>query len=257
MKTTKMPMIREDQVVVITGSGRGLGRACAEHLVAQGVRVVIAEIDESLGSDTARRLQDQGGDAIFIHTDVASQDSVEAMTSEVLRTWGHIDGLVANAALANSVGGALYHEITVEQWDRLMQVNVRGTWLTCRAIAPHMQEHKRGSIVTISSDTTQWGSPRLLHYVTSKGAVEAFTRAMARELGPDGVRINCVAPGLLNNEATSGVPAAKREWNIRNRAIAREGTPSDIASLISFLLSDEASFITGQLIVVDGGLVFH
>jgi NAD(P)-dependent dehydrogenase (short-subunit alcohol dehydrogenase family) len=120
-----------------------------------------------------------------------------------------------------------------------------------------MQKRKSGSIVTISSDTAMWGSPKLLHYVTSKGAIEAFTRAMAREVGADGVRINCVAPGLLNNDATAGVPGAKREWNIQNRAIHREGEPKDIVGLVSFLLSDDASFITGQLIVADGGLVFH
>jgi NAD(P)-dependent dehydrogenase (short-subunit alcohol dehydrogenase family) len=102
-----------------------------------------------------------------------------------------------------------------------------------------------------------WGSPKLLHYVTSKGAIEAFTRAMARELGSDNVRINCVAPGLLNNEATSGVPQAKRDWNIQNRALKREGSPQDIVGLVSFLLSDEAAFITGQVIVADGGLIFH
>ena len=139
----------------------------------------------------------------------------------------------------------------------LNEFNVRGTWLTCSAVAPHMLSRKQGSIVTISSDTASWGSPKLLHYVTSKGAIEAFTRAMARELGPDGVRINCIAPGLLNNEATAGVPQAKRDWNIQNRAIQREGTPQDIVGLVSFLLSDEASFITGQLIVADGGLILH
>ena len=245
-----------DRVFVVTGAGRGLGRAFAERFVSDGAHVVIAEIDAALGAVTARGLCEQGGDATFIETDVASEESVEAMSDEVLRRWGRIDGLVANAGLANSVGGAAYNELSVEQWDRMMQVNVRGTWLTCRAVAPHMQKRRQGSIVTISSDTTMWGSPRLLHYVTSKGAIEAFTRAMARELGSDGVRINCVAPGLLNNEATAGVPRAKREWNIQNRSLHREGSPEDIVGLVSFLLSDDACFITGQVIVADGGLVF-
>jgi NAD(P)-dependent dehydrogenase (short-subunit alcohol dehydrogenase family) len=198
-----------------------------------------------------------GAEAIFIETDVSSKEAADGMAETVLDKWGQIDGLVANAGLANSVGGATYAEIAVAEWDRIMEVNVRGTWLTCCAVAPHMQKRRKGSIVTISSDTAMWGSPKLLHYVTSKGAVEAFTRAMARELGSDGVRINCVAPGLLNNDATSGVPAAKRQWNIQNRAIPREGTVDDIAGVVSFLLSDDASFITGQLIVADGGLVFH
>ena len=194
---------------------------------------------------------------MFIETDVSSKEMTDTMAARVLSKWGQIDGLVANAALADSVGGSTYNEIALAQWDHMMEVNVRGTWLTCCAVAPHMQRRRRGSIVTISSDTTLWGSPKLLHYVTSKGAVEAFTRAMARELGSDGVRINCVAPGLLDNEATAGVPRSKRDWNIQNRAIRREGLSQDIVGLVSFLLSDEASFITGQLIVANGGLVFH
>ena len=247
----------QDKVIIVTGAGRGLGRAYAERLASEGARVAIAEIDAAAASGTAAETQGRGADAIFIETDVSSKEGTEAMAARVLETWGRIDGLVANAGLANSVGGAAYNEISVEQWDHMMEVNVRGTWLTCCAVAPHMQNRKKGSIVTISSDTATWGSPKLLHYVTSKGAIEAFTRAMARELGADGVRINCVAPGLLNNDATAGVPKAKREWNIQNRAIPREGAPRDIAGLVSFLLSDDASFITGQLIVADGGLVFH
>ena len=247
----------QDKVIVVTGAGRGLGRAYAQRLASEGARIAICEIDARAGAAVAEDLRNNSANAIFIETDVASKEGTEFMAARVLEKWGQIDGLVTNAGLANSVGGQTYDEITVPQWDRIMEVNVRGTWLTCRAVAPHMQKLKKGSIVTVSSDTAHWGSPRLLHYVTSKGAVEAFTRAMARELGPDGIRVNCIAPGLLNNEATAGVPQVKREWNIQNRAIQREGSPEDVAGLVSFLLSDEASFITGQLIVANGGLVFH
>ena len=247
----------QDKVIVVTGAGRGLGRAYVQRLASEGARIAICEIDARAGAAVAEDLRNNGANATFIETDVASKEGTEFMAARVLEKWGQIDGLVTNAGLANSVGGQTYDEITVPQWDRIMEVNVRGTWLTCRAVAPHMQKLKKGSIVTVSSDTAHWGSPRLLHYVTSKGAVEAFTRAMARELGPDGIRVNCIAPGLLNNEATAGVPQVKREWNIQNRAIQREGSPEDIAGLVSFLLSDEASFITGQLIVANGGLVFH
>jgi len=247
----------QDRVILITGAGRGLGRAHAFRLAEEGARIAVADIDEAAGKESMDALQRAGHDALFIQAGISSIESTETMAEAVLRKWGQIDGLVANAGLANSVGGATYSEIAVQDWDRIMDVNVRGTWLTCRAVAPHLQKRKQGGIVTVSSDTAHWGSPRLLHYVTSKGAIEAFTRAMARELGPDGVRINCIAPGLLDNEATAGVPAAKREWNIKNRAISREGSPSDIVGLVSFLLSDDASFITGQLIIADGGLVFH
>lgn len=244
------------RVIVVTGAGRGLGFAFAKRVASEGARVAIAEIDSALGEAAAARLQAEGGQAIFVQTDVSDADSTRKMAAQVIEQWGAVDGLVANAALANSVGGKRYDEIPIEEWDRLMAVNVRGTWLTCRAVAPLMQKRKGGSIVTLGSDTALWGSPALLHYVTSKGAVMAFTRAMARELGEDGVRINCVAPGLVRCEATAGVPEAKHRWNVENRSIRRESLPDDIVGLVSFLLCDDARFITGQTVVVDGGLVF-
>lgn len=243
--------------IIITGAGRGLGRAYAERLAAEGASVGIAEIDPVRGQSTADAIRDSGGDASFFETDVSSPDSSQAMAEFFISRWDRIDGLVANAAIADSVGGATYREIDVDAWDRLMAVNVRGTWLSCRAVAPHMEGQKSGSIVTVGSDTAMWGSPRLLHYVSSKGAVMAFTRAMARELGESGVRVNCVAPGLVRNEATSGVPENKVAWNVANRALGREAGEADIVGTVSFLLSDDAAFITGQTIVVDGGLVLH
>ena len=246
-----------DRAVIVTGAGRGLGRAYARRLASEGARVGIAEIEEERGEETAEEIRREGGQATFHPTDVSSEESTGEMAARFMSDWGQIDGLVANAALADSVGGAGYDEISVEDWDRLMAVNVRGTWLTCRAVAPHMQQRKRGSIVTIGSDTALWGSPKLLHYVTTKGAMTAFTRAMARELGADDVRINCVAPGLVRNEATAGVPEEKHAWNVENRAIRREAEEGDMVGVVSFLLSDDAAFITGQLIVVDGGLVFN
>ena len=247
----------EGKHIIVTGAGRGLGLAYAKRLASEGAVVGIAEINPDRGERAVAALRDTGGRAVFCQTDISSEASTAEMASQFIEAWGRIDGLVTNAALADSVGGSLFDELTVEEWDRIMAVNVRGTWLTCRAVAPFMKGRKQGSIVTIGSDTALWGSPELLHYVTSKGAIVAFARAMARELGDAGVRINCVAPGLVRNEATAGVPEVKHEWNVRERSIPKESSEDDIVGTVSFLLSDDAAFITGQLIVVDGGLVFH
>src|SRR5215469_8824805 len=143
----------QNKVIMITGAGRGLGLAYAKRLASEGARVAIAEIDASAGDKAAIGLCRQGYEAMFIETDVSSEASTQAMADRVLSKWNRIDGLVANAGLANSVGGAAYNEIPVIEWDRMMEVNVRGSWLTFRAVAPHMQKQKRGSLVTVSSDT--------------------------------------------------------------------------------------------------------
>ncbi|HZD89620.1 MAG TPA: SDR family oxidoreductase [Pseudolabrys sp.] len=240
--------------IIITGAGRGLGYAFAERLGREGARVVIAEIDAALGAAATQKLRGQGIDAVFVETDVSSEASVDAM-ARAAAAHGPIDGLVANAGWANNVGGKTYAEIAPEVWDRMMAVNVRGTWLTVRAVAPLMRDG--GSIVTLSSDSIYWGAPRLLHYVTSKSAIVGMTRSLARELGERMIRVNCLLPGLTLNEVTKGIP--EQRWNdyAERQMLKRKQMPDDLDGVVAFLLSDDAKFITGQTLAVDGGFSLH
>jgi len=241
--------------IVITGAGRGLGYAYAERLGREGASVVIAEIDPALGSAAAQKLKAQGIDARFIETDVSSEASVAAMAQAAAQGCDGIHGLVANAGWANNVGGKLYDEIAPDVWDRMMAINVRGTWLTVRAIGPLMRDG--GAIVTVSSDSIYWGAPRLLHYVTSKSAIVGMTRSLARELGERMIRVNCLLPGLTMGEATKDI--SEQRWNdyAQKQILKRIQMPDDLDGVVAFLLSDDAKFITGQTIAVDGGFSLH
>jgi NAD(P)-dependent dehydrogenase (short-subunit alcohol dehydrogenase family) len=241
--------------IVITGSGRGLGFAFAERLAREGASVVLAEIDKGLGTEAERRLKAAGLDARFIETDISSEASVAAMAQAASEGCDGIHGLVANAGWANNVGGKLYDEITPEVWDRMMAINVRGTWLTIRAIGPLMRDG--GSIVTVSSDTIYWGPPKLLHYVTSKSAIIGMTRSLARELGERMIRVNCLLPGLTMGEATKDIPQAR--WNdyAERTILKRTQQPDDIDGVVAFLMSDDSRFITAQTLAVDGGFSMH
>jgi NAD(P)-dependent dehydrogenase (short-subunit alcohol dehydrogenase family) len=241
--------------IVVTGSGRGLGYAFAERIGREGASVVIAEIDPALGAEAERKLKAAGIDAVFVQTDIASEESVNAMAQVAAHGHGAIDGLVANAGWANNVGGKAYDEITPDVWDRMMAINVRGTWLTVRAVGPLMRDG--GAIVTVSSDTIFWGAPKLLHYVTSKSALVGMTRSLARELGERMIRVNCLLPGLTMGEATKDIPESR--WNdYAGRSILkRVQQPDDLDGVVAFLLSDDAKFITGQTLAVDGGFSLH
>jgi len=243
--------------IVVTGAARGLGLAFAGAACGAGAAVVLADVLADPGRDAAAQLAAQGHAATFVDVDLGDPASIAAMAAAAADAMGGIDGLVNNGAIATGIGGKTFEEIDVETWDRVMAVNVRGTWLATRACAPFLRRSGAGKIVNVASDTALWGAPRLMHYVASKGAVIAMTRALARELGPDGIAVNAIAPGLTLVEATEYVPAERHRLYVDNRAMPRAQVPEDLVGTAVFLLSDAASFVTGQLIPVNGGFVMN
>ncbi len=237
--------------ILITGGARGLGRAFAEGAIRAGARVVIADVLEDIGRATAQAI-----DATFVPVDLAVPASIEACAAQAAATLGGLDGLVNNGAITSS-GGKTLESLDIEIWDRVMTVNVRGTWLMTRAALPHLRAAGHGRVVNIASDTALWGAERLLAYVASKGALIAMTRSMARELGDDSITVNAVAPGLTLVEATEYVPAERHRQYVEGRAIKRVQAPDDVCGAVMFLLSDTASFVTGQLLAVNGGFTMH
>ena len=240
--------------VVVTGAGRGLGEAMAHAIAANGGHVVVAELIAERGERVVSDIRQAGGSAESCPVDVSDQASV-AELADFLDGSGPIWGLVNNAGLADAVGGKTFWEIAPDEWDRIQQTNARGPWLVSRALAPSLLAAGEGRIVNIASDAALYGSPRLAHYIASKGALIALTRAMARELGEHGITVNAVAPGLTESPSAERIPATRHEFYAANRAISRPQQPADVTGAVVFLLSDEAAYITGQTIVVDGGFV--
>jgi NAD(P)-dependent dehydrogenase (short-subunit alcohol dehydrogenase family) len=241
------------RIIVVTGAARGVGRAIARACARHHARLVLGDVLEDAGRDAAVEL---GTQARFVPLDLDDPDSIARFADDIAQREGEVHGLVNNAAIATGVGGKSFDEIDLDLWDRVMRVNVRGTWLITRALAPLFAEGRDGRIVNIASDTALWGAPRLLAYVASKGAVISMTRSLARELGPRGIGVTVVAPGILQGESTDYVPAERHRLYEDGRAVPGPQTPEDIVDTVVFLLTSGALALTGQVLPVNAGFVF-
>jgi NAD(P)-dependent dehydrogenase (short-subunit alcohol dehydrogenase family) len=244
----------KDKVAVITGAGSGIGKALATRLAADGASVVIADI-KNFDTAAAEIARATGSRALGIQVDVSSEKDVAHMAAETVKTFRRIDILVNNAAIFSTLKLRPFEEIPAEEWRRLMDVNILGVALCCRACVPHMRKNGAGRIINLASGAPLKGVPHFLHYIASKGAVIAMTRGLARELGKDNITVNALAPGFTLSEAVARDPDHVKagERTRATRAIQRDEKPEDLVGTVSFLAGDDAAFMTGQTLVVDGG----
>lgn len=247
----------DGRTIVVTGAARGLGREIAVHCNRLGANLIISDIDPVELKDTASLLDTADRFAITIEMDLADPSAIEAAVLSIAGHTPSIDGLVNNGAIATGIGGIGFEDIDIDTWDRVMQVNVRGTWLMTRACMPLLEKSDSPRIVNVASDTALWGAPNLLSYVSSKGALMAMTRSLARELGPRKIGITAVAPGILKTESTEYVPEHRHAHYENNRAVTGEQHPQDITDVVAFLLTEGALTLTGQVLPVNHGFVFN
>lgn len=251
-------MSLKEKVAIVTGGAMGIGYAISEHLAQLGARIVVADLANA--EQAAEKLRSNGFEAVGVKADVSSQADTEGMAQAAIQAFGQVDVLVNNAAIFSTIQQKPFEELRVEDWRKILDVNVVGQFLCCRAVLPAFRKQGGGRIVNISSGVAFKGNPNMLHYVATKGAVVSMTRAMATELGDDNVLVNSVAPGFTLSEGVLKNPdlaEKSSQFSIKGRALKRDMHPNDVVGAVAFFAGPGSMFITGQTLVVDGGSYFH
>jgi NAD(P)-dependent dehydrogenase (short-subunit alcohol dehydrogenase family) len=244
----------EGKVAVITGAAQGIGWTYAEAMAREGAKIVVNDILDCEGP--AKKLRDSGAEAIAIQADVTDHSAMEAAAKQTVDAFGRVDVLVNNAAIFAGIKRSSFFDIPMDEWDRVIKVNITGTFVPIRAFGAEMKKQGSGKIVNISSAVVYTGIPDFVHYTTSKAAVVGMTRAIARDLGPHGITVNAVAPGYTLAESNLNNPKEIDEMNISRRSIRRTEYPEDVVGAVLYFSSSESDFVTGQTLIVDGGIVF-
>jgi 3-oxoacyl-[acyl-carrier protein] reductase len=248
----------QNRTFIVTGGGQGIGRRTVLTLAQRGAAVVIADINDENGQKVSGEVAAAGGRARYVRCDVSVAADCRRAAELAVQEFGGLNGLVNNASIFSTIAMKPFWEISEEEWDKLMAVNVKGVWLMTKEALPSLWSSSAPSVVNISSSTILFGRANYAHYVTGKAGVLGLTRAMARELGPRNVRVNAVLPGPIFTEVPRAtVTEAQKQNLIGNQCLNRAGAPEDIANTVAFLLSDESGFITGQSFNVDGGYMMH
>jgi 3-oxoacyl-[acyl-carrier protein] reductase len=247
-------MTVKDKIALVTGSARGLGRAIAEKLAERGAKIVISDILEELAAGTAEELRQKGYETLAVPADVTKIEDVKKLVDKTVEHFGSLDILVNNAGVTKD---ALILRMKEADWDFVLTVNLKGAYLVTQAAAKVMFKKRSGRIINISSVVGRMGNIGQANYVSSKAGLIGLTKATARELAPRNITVNAVAPGFINTEMTENLPEAVREEFNRSTALKRFGEPEDIANTVAFLASDDAAYITGQVVPVDGGLTMY
>lgn len=250
----------DGKVAIVTGGAHGIGKAYCLGLASEGAKVGIADLDTKAAEEVARLIEDTGGEALAIRTDVADQESTLDMARKTVERFGTVDILINNAAIFEQVAMSRvgFMDLEEKEWDQLMAVNLKGPWLCARAVFPHMKEQGSGKIINIASGTVFNGGATRPHYVASKAGVIGLTRNLAREVGQYGINVNTLAPGsTLTDDLPEGADLEMRQRAAQGRALKRVETPADLVGAAIFLSSSDSDFITGQIVNVDGGSTMY